>query len=126
MSSRLTLQLPIPPPALRSNGGFGNAFVFRDAFRKAKAVAVAEAKRVLADAGMEPPSWKRARYWLVLYHVKPMRLDPDNLVASCKAYIDGMAAAGLIANDKDLWPERPRAERVARMPRIEITIEEDL
>jgi hypothetical protein len=118
----LTLQLPLPDPALRSNGSFGNAWVYRNAFRKAKAQAVAEAERVLTDAGMVPPRWDKVAAVVTQYHITPQRLDPDNLIAACKAYFDGIAAAGLVANDKNLFPDRPRFERVAKFPRIEISI----
>lgn len=52
--------------------------------------------------------------------------DPDNIIASLKAYIDGLADAGIVANDKNLWPERPAIQRVERLPRVEITITKSL
>jgi len=116
----ITLQLPLPPMALRSNGSFGKAWTYRDAFRKAKALAVAEAERVLA--GMEPPKWARAGYVITQFHASPQRLDPDNLIACCKAYLDAVAATGIVQNDKNLFPERPRFLRVNRLPRIEIEL----
>jgi Holliday junction resolvase RusA-like endonuclease len=118
----LTLQLPLPAAALRSNGSFGKAWTYRDAFRKAKAQAVAEAERVLSDLGIHAPGWERASYVITQFHSSPQRLDPDNLIACCKAYLDAVATAGIIKNDKNLFPERPRFERVARLPRIEISI----
>ncbi len=121
---KLTLQLPHPPPELRSNGSFGNAFVYRNAFREAKRVAEAEAARVLKDAGIEPPRWERAGYVVTMYHATPQRMDPGNLIAACKAYEDGIAAAGIVRNDKHLYPEGTRFVRVDRMPRLEIEIEE--
>ena len=73
-----------------------------------------------------PPRWVKARYWVTVFHVSPQVRDFDNVTAAIKGYIDGMADAGVIKNDRDLYPERPRRERVERMPRIEISIEEDL
>lgn len=121
-SEAITLQLPIPSPKLRSNGSFGKAFVYRDAFRKAKAEAVREAQRVLADLGIEPPGWKRARYCVTCFHLTAQRMDPGNLIACMKAYEDGIAEAGIIENDRELYPESPRFVRTDRMPRVEIVI----
>ena len=119
---RLTLQLPVPSMKLRSNGSFGNGFVYRKAFREAKATAIREAERVLSDAGIGPPRWARAGYVITQFHASPQRLDPDNLIACCKAYLDGIAAAGIVLNDKYLFPERPCFLRVNRLPRIEIEV----
>lgn len=119
---QLTLQLPIPSTKLRSNGSFGNQFVYRKAFREAKACAKAEAERVLRDAKIDPPKWEKAEYVATMFHATPNRMDPGNLIAALKAYEDGIAAAGIIVNDKDLYPTSPRFVRVERMPRIEITI----
>lgn len=52
--------------------------------------------------------------------------DPDNIIASLKAYIDGLADAGIVANDKNLWPERPEIRRVERLARVEIKITKSL
>lgn len=98
--------------------------MYRDAFRKAKAAAVAEAERVLSGLAIEPPMWKRARYVATCYHVGAQRMDPDNLIAACKAYADGIAAAKIVANDRELYPHAPRFVRVETMPRVEIEIEQ--
>ena len=123
---RLTFQLPTPPAILFSNGSNGNKFVRREATRKAIGIAKAEAERVMGDAGIAPPKWARARYWVTVFHKSSQVRDFDNVTAAIKGYIDGLALAGVIKNDRDLYPERPRRERVERMPRIEISIEEDV
>jgi hypothetical protein len=43
-------------------------------------------------------------------------------MASLKAAEDGIADAGIIVNDRALWPERPVFDKDAKRPRIEITI----
>ena len=40
-----------------------------------------------------------ARIDIRAFHTIKRRRDRDNLIASCKAYFDGLADAGLIAND---------------------------
>lgn len=118
----ITLQLPLPSMTLRSNGSFGKAWTYRDAFRKAKALAVAEAERVLSDMGIPAPRWERAGCVITQFHASPQRLDPDNLIACCKAYLDAVAETGIVQNDKNLFPERSHFVRVNRLPRIEISL----
>jgi len=33
--------------------------------------------------------------------------DPDNIISSLKSAFDGLQDAGVVANDRGLWPERP-------------------
>ncbi len=74
---------------------------------------------------MEPPRWKAASMSVAVFlGPRNKQPDPDNLLASLKAYIDGLADAGVVANDKNLWPDRPRIERVERLARVEITIKQ--
>ena len=85
-----------------------------------------EVLRVLA--GETPPRWGKAVYKAVFLFPDARRRDPDNCIASLKAYLDGIADAGLVANDCDLWPVRPeirQCARISRMPRVEITITEE-
>ena len=74
---------------------------------------------------MLPPRWLKAKMSVTLFHPTARTPDPTNLMASLKAYEDGFADAGIVANDRGLWPERPKFERTTRMPRIEITITEE-
>lgn len=118
----LTFQLPVPDRALSPNGRAHRAVKWKAA-SKARSVAKAEAERVLADAKMKEPYWKKAKYTAVLFMAgRMMRQDPDNFIATLKPYIDGIADAGIVYNDRDLWPERPEFRKVERMPRVEITI----
>lgn len=121
--SALTFQLPIPARELSPNARCHWS-------RKAKAVTAArvaaacEANRVLFDSKTyTPPKWSKARCKAVLYHTRAVTPDPDNFIASLKPYLDGLADAGIVANDRELWPERPEYVRVKRLPRVEITIE---
>ena len=51
--------------------------------------------------------------------------DPGNFMSSLKACEDGIEDAGIIANDRGLWPERPEFFKDAGNPRIEITITQE-
>jgi hypothetical protein len=57
-----------------------------------------------------PPMWEKCRM-VVKFSMPHLRHDPANLMASLKAYEDGLQDAGIIANDRGLWPERPIIER---------------
>jgi crossover junction endodeoxyribonuclease RusA len=69
------------------------------------------------------PKWPKARMRVTLYHKTKRTPDPANFMATLKAYEDGIADAGIVANDRGLWPERPVYILDCKYPRIEITIE---
>lgn len=72
--------------------------------------------------GDTPPGWKKARVLIDWYHKTARFLDRDNIIASCKAYIDGFADAGLIADDVGVTYEPVGRFKDAKNPRVEITI----
>lgn len=121
---KLTLQLPIPDKVLLPNARV-HWVVKSKAVKAARALAKAEGARVLADAGISPPLWGKAKFKAVLFYTRGTQPDPDNFNASMKSYCDGIADARIVANDRNLWPERPEFIKVAKMPRVEITIEEE-
>lgn len=122
-SESLTLQLPVPDRALSPNARV-HWSVKGKAVSAARVAAAVEANRVLFERRppMPPPRWEKARCHAVLFHKGKRTPDPDNFVASLKPYLDGIADAGLMANDRNLWPERPEFRQVSKMPRVEITI----
>lgn len=119
-SRSLTFQLPPLVRALSPNSRSRWATI--EAKKKARAAAMAEALRVLADAGTPPPRWVKATYIARNYNTKNCFPDEDNFIASLKAYIDGLEEAGIVANDKGLKIRGTENHVVARMPRVEITI----
>ena len=123
--SALTFQLPIPAKALSPNARLHWA-VKSKAVKESRRTACIEALRVLGDAGMPAPYWAKAKMRVVVFTATARRPDPGNLMASLKAYEDGFADAGVILNDRNLWPERPEFRKSERMPRVEITIEPEL
>lgn len=99
---RVTVVLPIPSKTLSPNG--------RKHWRTQRA-AVKQARewgRLAALAALSPcnatrPLWTAANVDLKLVRKdRRGRWDEDNLIASCKSYIDGVVDAGLLANDRGL------------------------
>jgi Holliday junction resolvase RusA-like endonuclease len=121
----LTITIPHPPLPCRPNS--------RTHWRKkAQAVkayriqAFAYANAVLAAYGHKPPRWDKARVRVVWRCTKRIYPDPDNIIASLKAAFDGLADAGVVSDDKGLWPERPIVETGRHWPEVEITVEGEI
>lgn len=115
----LTVTIPLPPNAVKPNARSFWA-------KKSKATktyrqqAWAAAKQALHR--QTPPMWAKAKMEVKAYFPTASHQDPTNLMASIKAAEDGIQDAGIIANDKCLWPERPQIFKDANNPRIELTI----
>lgn len=118
---KVTITLQPPPPCLRPNARV-RWQVKAPATRSYRRSACIAAKAALN--GARPPGWLSANVLVTCVHSKPQRMDPDNLIGSLKAAFDGIADAGIIGNDRSLWPLRPRFER-GEIDRIVLTIEED-
>lgn len=128
----ITITLPHPPKELSPNGRSHWA-------KKAKAtkgyrdvaclLALGAMRRDPAFKGprgnTQAPLWKKAKMHVKAYFRTATFKDPTNLMASLKAAEDGLQDAGIIDNDRGLWPERPEMFKDAKNPRIEITISED-
>ena len=116
------ITMPIPPLALRPNG--------RSHWRvKAKATKLFRGMAYLRSGQSigkaVPPRWAKATVQCDFYFKTVRHLDPDNAIASMKAAFDGMADAGFVGNDRNLWPLRPTMHKDAKNPRVEITISEE-
>lgn len=94
MSQRLVITLPLPDRVLSPNARCHWA-------TKSRAVKAARATAQYAAtvAGGACQWLTTARIDIRAFHTINRRRDRDNLIASCKAYLDGLADAGLIAND---------------------------
>ena len=118
----ITITVPLPDKALSPNA--------RCHWRR-----IAEEKRMARDVAnikarfalnLEPaPRWDKARAQVTFYWPDKRRRDADNAMASLKAVVDGIADAGIVANDSGIWPERPVFETDARNPRVVITLTEE-
>lgn len=114
----LTITIPLPPKACKPNARSGwraKSRATKTYREQAWAAAQAAVKGV-------PPRWLKARMSAKAYFRTANFPDPGNLMASLKAAEDGLQDAGVITNDKGLWPERPEMFKDAENPRIELTI----
>ena len=118
----ITIILPIPARKLSPNARvhWAEKSKLVKASRKVAHLASLEALNL-----RRPPGWLKAKMEVKAFFKTLNFPDPDNLTSSMKSQIDGIADAGIIANDKSLWPERPVFAKDTRNPRIEITITEE-
>jgi len=103
--------LPLPARELSANARVHWSVIHR-ATTNARLVSKIEAMKALA--GARPPMWKRARM-AVKFYMPHLRNDPTNLMRSLKAYEDGLQDAGIVANDRGIWPERPEVVKDSRL-----------
>ena len=100
MNAYLTITLPPPPKALRPN----YRLVWQAKLKpkkEARDLAEKETKEVLLSAGGIPQGYVPTGYAVRWYYRLGVAPDVDNVLASCKAYIDGVCDA-LGVNDRDL------------------------
>jgi hypothetical protein len=119
----ITITLPIPARKLSPNARthWAEKAKLTKASRRAAYFAALEALNL-----RKPPGWIKARLGVRAFFKTLNFPDPTNFPLSLKAAIDGIADAGIIANDKGLWPERPVFEKDTGNPRVEITITEEI
>lgn len=115
----IRLTLPLPPKGCSPNGR-GHWSTKAKAIAEYRNRAEMEARRRI-PAG-ERPKWERAETAAVFYFATDRRRDEDNAAASLKAAWDGIAAAGIVANDAGLTHTRPVLLLDRENPRVEITL----
>jgi len=119
--TKIQLTLPLPAKALHPNARVHWA---------AKAKAVKAARRGAWIRAMEailpgkPPRWDQAETRVVAYYATNRRRDSDGLASSLKSCWDGIADAGVVANDSGLRHTSPEMQVDRTNPRVEITITE--
>lgn len=115
----ITITLPLPSPKLSPNARthWAEKAKLTKASRRAAHFAALEALNL-----RRPLGWLKARLEVKAFFKTLNFPDPTNFPLSLKAAIDGIADAGIILDDKSLWPERPVFERDASNPRVELTI----
>jgi Holliday junction resolvase RusA-like endonuclease len=115
----LTITIPLPPKEVRNN--------WRGHWAK-KAAAVKQYRSQAAWAAWREmgsirwPKWKKASVKVTAYFPTARHLDPTNLIDALKPAFDGLQDAGVIENDKNLWPERPVIVTKDANPRVELVI----
>lgn len=105
---QLAIFLPLPPAALFPNDKSHWSAKARQ-IRLARWRACVEAKKSLGNR--PAPMWRKAALVVRFSFPGVCRFDPSNLMRSLKAYEDGLEDAGVIMNDRGLWPERPEIIR---------------
>lgn len=117
----VTISLPLPHRILHPNGRT-RAHKWRSVVIK-KERGIAHSLAIAASANAKP-RWKRATMESRWYFKTNARRDTDNLVAWAKAYIDGIADAGIVENDCGIVQLPPTIAVDKVNPRVEITIQE--
>ena len=117
----LTITIPLPPKEVRNNWR---------GHRMQKARAVKQYRTQthllsLAQMGMAKHNWKKASVHITAYFPTARHMDPTNLIDALKPAFDGLEDAGVIENDKNLWPERPVIVTKDKRPRVELTITQE-
>jgi len=115
----IVIELPLPPVVVRPNGRSH----WRVKANAVKTLRLAAWLEVLAKYGQRQP-WSAASVLIEWHHPTKRMLDRDNIIASCKSYIDGIADADVIEDDVCLTYE-PVVRCVCKrgdLPRVTITL----
>jgi len=124
----ILITLPLPARELSPNARVHwakKSKITKKARRTAFVLATAAVIRALAPSCHTFPHWKKAKMQIKAYFKTRRFPDPTNFMASLKSYEDGIADAGVVENDRGLWPERPEFFTDKANPRIEITISQE-
>lgn len=116
MPDTYTVTLPTPARVLSPNArGHWRAVA------SAKKAARRTAFVLVLEQTPDRHGWAKARTTIRWFTKTRMHPDPDNALASCKAYFDGAKDAGLLLDDRDLAHD-PIVFGVDKdNPRVEIT-----
>lgn len=88
---KVSVPLPWPSQDLSPNGR-RSIFAKNSRFQEAKTLAAMACRKALREAGVEHVATdEKVRVRLVVTPPDRRRRDEDNLLASCKAYLDGIA-----------------------------------
>lgn len=130
--SDITFSFPHPGRILRPNFGQANRYAVAAARKKAKNLAFWTAKEQREELRLlhcwcsvwTRPEW-HLPYSVTWYYIRGCAPDEDNILASCKAYLDGIAAAAGI-NDRDFHlAEIRRVKDRDKAGTVEITFIDD-
>ncbi len=118
MARILHITLPQPPKACWPNIRAHHMAVYR-----AKKTYM-NTTRLIAKANWDGPPCAKAELritWDSCTHQAP---DPDNVIASCKASIDGLEKAGVIGNDRNLIIMPVTIRRKQPAPAVHLEVRE--
>jgi len=116
--SCVTVVLRLPPRELSPNARV------RWAARAAAVKRYRESARLVALVALarKKPLWTKARVWCRFYFASPHRRDRDNLLASMKPAFDGLADAGVVADDCGMIHQAVEVAIDRSRPRVEIDV----
>lgn len=115
MSDPIIIALPLPPDKLHPNKRYNRMGKYRLA-KQYKETAY------LVACGGRRPKWETATVRCAFYFKTNRRRDQDNAIAWMKAGFDGIAAAGVVANDSGFRHQEPAFKVDKDNPRVEVTI----
>lgn len=119
----MIIELSLPPACLSPNGRAHWAKKHQ-ATKRYRELAYYVARQALGRA--DPPRWAEATEQATFYFTSNRRRDQDNLIGSLKAAFDGIADAGIVADDCGLSHLRPIIiVNPATTPRVVIEIVPD-
>jgi crossover junction endodeoxyribonuclease RusA len=118
MRAALTITLSLPPKELSPNARVHWS-------KRSKLVKRCRMASFIVGRGIKPPKpFERASIQYTFYWPDKRSHDDDNAVASCKAYRDGLADAGIVADDAK-FTTLPAVMRYDKTnPRLEIEVTE--
>jgi Holliday junction resolvase RusA-like endonuclease len=91
---------------------------------KAKRTCKRTAMLVARSRWTQVKPMEKARVFITWDSATHQAPDPDNVIACLKAAFDGLEAAGVIRNDRDLIPMPPTIRRKQAAPAVTLDIEE--
>lgn len=121
----IRLTLPLPAKPLQPNARAHWASKAKEVRRAREAARWQSVQYCLAHRALKGPArphWPSANVQITLYAKDRRRRDADNVLASCKAYFDGIADAGVVENDAGMVHHPVLMEHDPANPRIEIRI----
>ncbi len=98
--NEITITIPLPDRVLSPNGRAHWGRIAR-----AKKHARELAYYLALQAGSAGERWEAADLVATFWHRTKRTRDRDNALASLKAHIDGIVAAGLLKNDSGVFPQ---------------------
>ena len=114
----ITIALPLPPRTLSPNARthyFAKAKATKMYRRMAAVIAVSASCN-------DRPQWAQATAQATFYFAQNRNRDKDNLLASLKAAFDGIADAGVVADDSGITHLPVLIAIDKANPRVEITV----
>jgi crossover junction endodeoxyribonuclease RusA len=99
--TEIVIDLPLPPRELSPNARVHPLQRAHNA-RRWRCMTCYVARGALVEAGLVAPRWKRAHVQYTWRSSRGPLPDPDNVIARCKAVLDGLVDAELLADDREV------------------------